>query len=138
MIDLTALSKHKHLYHIYEDSIGELHCTKYPIIYLNSKVVYFKDARKQEYISYVKLCNIYDDFEACIKRIDYYGTFNYYFWNIDDNINDLFKEFKQQRKAQKLLGKEKQIIDRYNRAKREFEMAQKELDKFNIVKGEPQ
>lgn len=42
------LSKYKYVYRIYKDSgvIADFHIEKYPIVYINEEVVYFKDGRK--------------------------------------------------------------------------------------------
>lgn len=136
MIDKTTLSNHKNIYRIYEDSVGEIHCNKYPIIYLNSKVVYFKDARKQEYLANILLSKIYDNFEVYAQAVldKYYKTIDDYFWDVEGNLKELFQEFKQKRKAEKLIQAEKQITLRYIQAQKEFETAKAKLNELIKLK----
>ena len=41
-INLNELSKIKYIYHVYEDPQRVIHCQKYPVIYINQHVVYYK------------------------------------------------------------------------------------------------
>lgn len=130
MIDKTTLSKHKYIYRIYEDGTDEVHFQKFPIVYLNSKVVYFKDARKQEYLANVEVRKVFDNFGKFIE--DKHGSASWrdiddYFWDIDGNLQELFMEWKKHRRIEKLRAREKQITDRYLRARKEFEKAEEEL-----------
>jgi hypothetical protein len=136
MTDKTTLSKHKYIYRVYEDSTGEVHCSKYPIIYLNSKVVYFKDARKHEYLANVLVSKIYDNFEVYAQAVldMYYKTIDDYFWDVEGNLKELFFEFKQKRKAAKLIHAEKQITFRYVQAQKEFEAAKAKLNELIRLK----
>lgn len=62
------LSKIKHIYRIYEDLDGVLHCVKLPVIYINSETVYFKVGRKQEILNCSRLEYVHDDFVEYKKR----------------------------------------------------------------------
>ena len=138
-MDKQNLSKYKHIYRVYEDRDKELHYTKYPIIYINSKVVYFKDARKQEYLSYTTLNNVSDDFTSYAEKI-LSTSFNWrvdnYFWSVEDDIRELFQEFRKKRSLAQMINKEKMITDRYERAQKEFEAAKAELENLASAKGE--
>lgn len=136
-MDKQNLSKYKYIYHIYEDKDKELHCSKYPIIYINSKVVYFKDARKQEYLRDIRIEKVSDDFVSYAKTVlsrSFSWRVDDYFWSVEDDIKERFQEFKRQRALKNMIGKEKQITDRYERAKKEFEAAKAELEKLASVK----
>ena len=136
-MDKQNLSKYKYIYRIYEDRIGEAHCTKHPVVYINSKVVYFKDARKQEYLANTLVNQVSDDFASfaddVLTRPGYYNV-DWYFWSIENNIRELFQEFKKQRTLARMLQNEKQITARYVRARKEFEAAEAELTKLVSAK----
>ena len=136
MIDKTTLSKHKYIYRIYEDGADEVHFQKFPIVYLNSKVVYFKDARKQEYLANVLVSKISDNFAKYAKDVldKYYKTIDDYFWDVEGNLQDLFQEFKQERNKVKLLQAEKNITFRYVQAQKEFEAAKAKLNELIQLK----
>ena len=55
MLDNKTLSKQKFIYYVYE-SDKTIHIEKFPIVYINSKYVYYKHSRKHElekvYISF--------------------------------------------------------------------------------------
>jgi hypothetical protein len=136
-MDKQNLSKYKYIYRIYEDRTGEVHCTKHPVIYINSKVVYFKDARKQEYLSYISVDGVSDDFASYTNEVlskPYYRSVNHYFWSVEDDITELFQEFKKQRVLAQIIQKEKQITVRYVQAQKEFEAAKAELTKLVLAK----
>lgn len=136
MIDKTTLSKHKYIYRVYEDSAGKVHCAKYPIIYLNSKVVYFKDARKQECLANILVSKISDNFAGYAQDVldKYYKTIDDYFWDVEGNLQELFQEFKQKRKVAKLMQAEKQITFRYVQAQKELEAAKEKLNELLKLK----
>lgn len=136
-MDKQNLSKYKYIYRIYEDRTGEVHCTKHPVIYINSEVVYFKDARKQEYLANTSVDRVSDDFASFAKDVlsrPFHWNVDSYFWNIEDNIVELFQEFKKQRTLAQIIQKEKQITARYVRARKEFEAAEAELTKLVSAK----
>lgn len=138
-MDKQNLSKYKHIYRVYEDSTGTIHCTKYPIIYINSKVVYFKDVRKQEFLNNVYINNVSDDFTSYAEKMlskSFNWRVDHYFWSVEDNIEDLFLEFRKQRSLAQMISQEKMITDRYERAKKELEAAEAELAKLVLAKGE--
>ena len=138
-MDKQNLSKYKHIYRVYEDSTGTIHCTKYPIIYINSKVVYFKDVRKQEYLNNVCINNVSDDFASYAEKMlstSFNWRVDHYFWDVEDDIRELFQEFRKQRALKSMISKEKMITDRYERAKKELEAAEAELAKLVLAKGE--
>lgn len=136
-MDKQNLSKYKYIYRIYEDRTGAVHCTKHPVVYINSKVVYFKDARKQEYLGNTSIDGVSDDFASYAQNVLnslYHFNVNNYFWNIEDNIIELFREFKKQIALARIIQNEKQITARYVQAQKEFEAAKTELMKLVSAK----
>lgn len=55
-MNYAQLYKHKKLHHIYCDKDGNWHVVSYPIIYMNQKLVYFKQ-EGSFYIDYIGLPN---------------------------------------------------------------------------------
>jgi hypothetical protein len=138
MADLNNLSKIKYIYRIYESEDEVLHCEKYPVVYINSKVVYFKDARKQEYLNYVRLSNVLDNFTQFYQN-NYYLShyrpcFNRYFFNMETNIEEIYADLKKQREIIRCKDAEQKKIDRYEKAKREYEAALKEIEVMERIK----
>jgi hypothetical protein len=134
MMNLQNLSKQKHIYQIYESSDGHIHCEKYQIIYLNSKVVYFKGARKQELLNYVRIEAIETNFATFAE--EYLHTnrrwrFNKYFWDIEENIQELYKEFKERRKLNIARNDRDKLVANLANAKREYEKCLLALEMSN-------
>lgn len=135
MIDLKTLSKQKYIYRIYESEDKVLHCEKYPIIYINSEVVYFKDGRKKEFLNYVKLKNVYNNFTEFYQN-NYYANlyrpcFDRFFWNVEANIEKICEDLKKQ-KADMMRQREYEMKrERLERAKLEYEKALKEVEALN-------
>ena len=139
MLDMKNLSKLKYIYRIYESSDKILHLEKYPIIYINSEVVYFKDGRKQEYLNSTRVEKVLDNFvSACnSNRFGHYSTYiDKYFWNIETNVQEIYEDLKKQRAELKSKDEEQKKHDRLERAKREYEAALKEVELLNSLKKE--
>ena len=133
MIDLKELSKIKHIYRIYESEDEVLHCEKYPVIYINSKVVYFKDTRKQGMLNYTNIDNVLDNLTVFYQD-KYYPRFDRYFWNMETNIQEIYADLKKQRDVIRSKNEEEKKRDRYERAKREYEAALKEIELLDKVR----
>ena len=138
MIDLKKLSKIKHIYRIYESEDEVLHCEKYPVIYINSKVVYFKDARKQEMLNYINISNVLDSITDFYQNNYYLNhcrpCFDKYFWNMETNIQEIYEDLKTQRNAIRTKNEEEKKRNRYEKAKREYEAALKEIELLDQIK----
>lgn len=145
------LSKYKYVYRIYKDSgvIADFHIEKYPIVYINEEVVYFKGGRKNwltpitfntdmicidkvaktSYLEAVEYIN--NKFIRC-PWIRYDSTSVYF---IDMNKIDSFdlslikKYFKEENKKFNIEQAEKEV-EKY---KRLYEKSLKELE--DIKKG---
>ena len=133
MTNFKNLSKYKHIYRVYESDDKQIHCEKYPVIYANSKVVYFKDARKQEYLNHVDTKRIKTNFEDAVntalnnpwcRRIDEY------LWDVEGNLLEMFNEFKHNRELIRLRESEDLIIKNIAKAKKEYEEWTAKLEKL--------
>ena len=134
-MDLQNLSKIKHIYRIYESWNGVLHCEKFPVVYLNSKVVYFKDGRKQDFLCREYIQNVNDDFTDFCKNNHYRSNFNEYFWNVEPNFQEVLEDLKRQRKEMLDKKEEQKKRDRLEKAKKEYETALKEVELLDSLKA---
>ena len=136
MLDEKNLSKIKYIYRIYESEDEVLHCEKFPVIYINSKVVYFKDARKQELLNYTRISNVLENFTQFYHGgyMSYRPSFDKYFFSMETNIEEIYADLKKQREMIRCKNEEKKKIDRYERAKREYEAALKEIELMERIK----
>lgn len=137
-MDLQNLSKIKHIYRIYESEDEVLHCEKFPVVYINSKVVYFKDGRKKEYLNNTYVDNVMDNFTKFYQN-NYYQNyyrpcFDKYFWNMETNVQEIYKDLKKQREMIRSKNEEEKKRDRLERAKREYEDALKEIELLDKIK----
>ena len=133
MVDLKNLSKIKHIYRIYESEDEVLHCEKYPVIYINSMVVYFKDTRKQGTLNYTNIDNVLDNLTVFYQD-NYYPRFDRYFWNMETNIQEIYADLKKQRDEIRRKTEEERKRNRYEKAKREYEEALKEIELLDKIK----
>lgn len=131
-MDLKTLSKQKYIYRIYESDDKVLHCEKYPVIYINSQIVYYKDGRKKEYLNYTRISNVKEDFEhfrigsGCSGD---WASFDMMFWNVDEpNIEDIFNDLKEQRSVLRSKHNRDRIELKMKRTKLEYERALKEFE----------
>ena len=137
MLDLKNLSKIKYIYRIYEATDGILHCERFPVVYINSEVVYFKDARKKEYLNYIKVRNVTDNLTAFYNSgnyVKYYSYFDKYFWNVENNIQEIYEDLKKQKAEAQIKDEKEKAMSRYERAKREYEAALKEIEVMEQIK----
>ena len=133
MVDLKNLSKIKYIYRIYESEDEVLHCEKYPVIYINSVVVYFKNTRKQGMLNYTNIDNVLDNLTVFYQD-KYYPRFDRYFWNMETNIQEIYTDLKKQRDEIRRKNEEEKKRDRYEKAKREYEEALKEIELLDKIK----
>ncbi len=139
MANLQNLSKVKYIYRVYESRDKVLHCEKYPVVYINSEVVYFKDGRKQPYLSYISVKNIQDNFIDFKKNYLTYSfgshvCFDRYFWNIETNIEEIYEDLQRQRI---ITMKKKEKEAKYQAleiAKKKYEDALKEIELLEKLK----
>ena len=138
MVDLKNLSKIKHIYRIYESEDKVLHCEKYPVIYINSKVVYFKSTRKQEMLNCIYINKVLDSFTEFCQNNYYHNIysscFDKYFWDMETNIEEIYADLKKQRNVIRNKNNEERKRNRYERAKPEYEAALKEIELLDKIK----
>ena len=135
------LSKCKYIYRIYKEN-DSFHIEKYPIVYINSEVVYFKTGRKNyiESMSFSNLwTNVKENFEKAIVYInntvtcyDYYPT-NVYFIETDKlkefDLSLIKQRLKDESKESKIKKQEREV-EKY---KKSYEL---ELRKLEDMKKE--
>lgn len=131
MPDMKNLSKLKYIYRVYESSDKVLHIEKYPIIYINSKVVYFKDVRKQEYIHRKDLNQVKDSFvDFYTSSWGDYPCFDRYFWNVETNVYDIYNELKEKHEEFRINEKIKKTKEQMENSKRMYERYLKEYEEL--------
>ena len=136
-MDAKNLSKQKYIYRIYESRDGKLHCEKYPIIYVNSMVVYFKDGRKNGSLGCTYIENILDDTTTINPaRLAeepqlYRCRFNRYFWKVDEEkIEEIFEDLTKQYAALSEVNRKRWFKQRYEQAKIAYEIALEDYKKY--------
>lgn len=132
MIDIKNLGKRKYIYRIYETEDDVLHCEKYPIIYINSKIIYFKDARKKEYLNYIETSDVLNNFTEFYRRLwnfrpGWSPCFDKYFWNCDPDIEKIYADLLIQRDVLRKKDIEEKRKYRLEKAKKEYEAALKDI-----------
>lgn len=128
-MDYKNLNKYKYIYHVYQSG-NIIHIEKYPVIYINSKVIYFKTGRK-EYLSCQHLCNFVNATEYSPK---YYKWYDKYFIGKEKEVKEIFEDLKQQQVIHISKEKEQQAYSRFERAKKEFEEALTEIEVIEKLK----
>lgn len=136
------LSKCKYVYRIYKEN-NSFHIEKYPIVYINSEVVYFKNGRKKniDFQSFNdRWKNVKESFEQAIKEIN--SIFDSYSSNYSISVyfieTDKLKEFdlsliKQRLKEENGNSRKNQIkkqeleVEKY---KKYYELELRKLEKM--------
>lgn len=139
------LSKCKYVYRIYKKD-NDFHIEKYPIIYINSEVVYYKNGRKESLCS----CYFNDRYrnvkESFDKAIEYLNNLpgSYYALSVYFVETNKLKEFdlsliKKELKENNVEAEIKTQEEIVERAKNQYEAAVKNLEKmkkkFNVESG---
>lgn len=145
MLDKQNLSKIKYIYKIYSAD-DMLHLERYPIVYINSKVVYFKENRKNDFLGRLEYDYISDTY---VTLKPYYSTWYLrgnidvceYFFGIETDIQSIYENLKEQYdkyNAERLeylkTADERNKRLRVEKAKREYEAALKELEALDNLK----
>ena len=143
------LSKCKYVYRIYKKD-NDFHIEKYPIIYINSEVVYYKNGRKESLCSCYfndRYRNVKESFDKAIEYLNnipgsYYATSyatSVYFVETNKlkefDLSLIKKELKENNVEAEIKTQE-EIVER---AKNQYEAAVKNLEKmkkkFNVESG---
>lgn len=125
---IAEMSKNKHIWCVYMSTDGKIHMEKYPIVYLNSKYVYYKTARK-DMLSREYASSIRESLDSrCIDAI-LYGN-RRLFWQIDDDMENILRGVKSAKAARDEKRAIEKIKAEYANAQRRFELAKKAYDKL--------
>ena len=132
-MSLQKLSKRKSIYHVYVSKDGSVHCEKFPIIYANKHVVYYRASRDAHELEYVKIGNIYKTIKEAIRHIPKTG-FSFLVWQIDDdykkdlNYIKIIVEKETNNRIKKSFEQNlEQARERYLNARNEYEKLYGEL-----------
>lgn len=132
------LSKCKYVYRIYKEH-DNFHIEKYPIVYINNEVVYFKIGRKNhlESISFSNLwTNVKESFEKAIEYINSEPDYRYYYFTSVFFVEtDKLKEFDLSliKKRLKEESKESEIKKQEQKieiCKKAYELELRKLEKM--------
>jgi hypothetical protein len=100
------------------------------VVYINSEVVYFKEARKKDGLGRVYIDHVWDSFVNLLSEDRRYLCnplyIDRYFWNCETNVQEIYEDLKRQRAEYKSQDNQNKIRSRLERAKREYEDALKE------------
>lgn len=129
-VDKDKISKLKHIYQVRQDAENNIHIEKFPIIYINSKFIYYK-ANGDDMLSILPVKDIREKFP------DDYDVRRYnaiYFWfsayksqrEIDEEINDLKYQIKESEKTKKI----KELNNSIRKKIEELQKMQKELERY--------
>ena len=141
------LSKCKYVYRIYREH-DNFHIEKYPIVYINSEVVYFKTERKN-YLESIGFSNRWNNVkESFNKAIDHINNtvtcYDYYPTNVYFIETDKLKEFDLSLIKQRLkdeikeskIKKQEREVEKY---KKSYELELRKLEdmkkEFGIAGG---
>ena len=131
MPNKETLSKHKYIYYVYETADKTIHIEKFPVIYINSKYVYYKRHRKDEldkvYVGYVKdsLADVYN------KDYKFISESDRYFWNDVDNAQDVVDMLKKKADEDRIKNNKSWAERDLEYAKKKYEQA---LEQYNLWK----
>lgn len=89
-------------------------------------------------LNYTRVNSVLDNFTNFYQN-NYYQNyyrpcFDKYFWNMETNIKEIYADLKKQREIIRNKNKEEKKRDRYERAKREYESALKEIELLDNLK----
>lgn len=136
-IDKSKLSKLKYIFEIYTDYMGNIHCEKFPIIYINEHYVYYKKSG-DDMLTYVPVSNILSSFRQAIEdeEINIIGDyitgyiFKAWLWSEEPDISDLYEIIKK-KKAEIFIRKtEETLKSNLLKAKNEYDSAEKAYNDF--------
>ena len=135
-MEANNLSKQKYIYRIYESRDGVLHYERYPVVYVNTNAVYFKNGRKNGALGWIYTQAVLDDVscidprEANATPFGRYGI-NKYIWKVDeDNIEEVFTELKKRHLEIAEKNRKEWVKNRLEIAKREYELALEDYKKY--------
>lgn len=105
-----------------------MHCEKYPVIYINKKVVYFKTGKGQEFLDHMYISGVKDNLVPFLVGYRNRPIYNQYFWGIAPHIDEIFQEIiRQQREIRSKLAEEI-TMSAAEKAKKDYEKALKRIE----------
>ena len=130
---MEQLSKKKYIHHLYVSGDLTLHHEKYPVVYSNSKYVYWKKPGDPE-LRKTYTSNIgKKTYDECLRSVRIVGQriwFNEYLWDIsDEDLQKIKDNLKNSCQAEKVAQK---LID----LKRMEENSKRCAEMANIIKKE--
>ncbi len=142
-MDVKNLSKKKYIYHVYTsecDNYSKLHFEKFPVIYINQTIVYYKGKRK-DYLNNEKISSIKDNFSDYLDSYvkTWYGIrnfgqwFGFYCFDIDQvDAQNLYTKHYEKNREEKSIKQKDEIKARYIKALKEVEAVLAEADKYGV------
>lgn len=146
MLDKKNLSKIKYIYRIYSAD-NMLHLERYPVVYINSEVVYYKEARKNAWLGHRRIDEVKDGYDI-INKPTRYWTYTIpwvdsFYWGLEVNIYEVFEDLKKQydviakERAAYLNRSEKdKKRERLEKAKAEYEAALREIELLDSLNND--
>lgn len=111
MIDKKNLSKRKYIYRIYKGKDAGIYYERCPVIYINSELVYYKQAGTNPYLQYETLNRVYDYADSLLFEnmhiIENYNQHYFYklCWEVDDGTKEVIKEISAEQKKESAKAK---------------------------------
>ena len=132
-MDKTTLSKHKHIYKVYLDSGDRIHFEKFPVVYINSKYVYFEQGSKQP-LSCTSTDMVLDSVQWLMEKNAGLGknlltnVANRYYWEVSEDPEETMKSLRDIQSANK-LKKDLEYAERgLSYAQMQLKLAQDRVD----------
>lgn len=113
------LSKQKYIYKVYRAKDNRYHIEKFPIIYANKSIVYFKE--NGPYLSSERFDTVFDYYDSTnMDRVNRKLTYGHYvcFWNEPVDIEQYFKEIMKHKLKERFERCEEMICEYRDAIKR--------------------
>ena len=145
MIDKRNLSKRKYIYKFYKGKDAGIYYERCPVIYINSKLVYYKQAGSDPYLKYEILSSVYDYAGSLLFEnmhiIENYNQHYFYklCWEVPDEIKETIKEISAEQKKEFAKAKreiEKKILYKRMKDREESYRKSKECYEFFLKECE--
>ena len=132
-MDKTTLSKHKYIYRVYVSNDETIHCEKFPVVYINSKYVYFERGSKQP-LEYTSTDMVLDSVGWLMEKNASLGknlltnVAQRYYWEVSENPEETMKSLRSIQNENK-LKKDIEYAERgLSYAQMQLKLAQDKLD----------
>ena len=139
-MDIKNLSKIKNIFHIYTspcDNYSKLHFEKFPIIYINKNVVFYKNSRhdipneialssvKEDFVEYL------NNYNKMLENKKYFGHwFTYFCFDIDQvYAQNLYTEYYMTYNSEDIEKRKKSLKEEYIKTIKQMKYILKEADK---------